>query len=432
MRLVPERINTDWIGTLTDDDLIDVEARLHTKFALLERREKNEDGRIVSIVLQLARDDGGVGPVESVLTATRGAFAQSPAGEMTHIATEPISESRAKTEWRAVVARYQGSDVSRSIVQMITTLLPARRDMLYADVSVARPALLDNAPARIPHGGTARPHVHHHARLRPRLVLPSRRAERGRRIDHGRAHADRVQRQASLARVASCVLRRSRSSRTRRRRHDHRERVPRAQSQARFKYRLFRNPFVLFGIGPLFFMIDNRIPRRCRSRTKRSEAFGGRISRLSSAAAAADRLDRVARGAAHLLPAMYIAAAAGIWLFYVQHQFEDAYWKDHGEWDYATSAIRGSSYFKLPAVLQWFTGSIGSAPRASPWSAHSELQARAVPHREPAVPRSDGVDATAELRRRCDLRCGMRIPSASSATPIFAVSRKREPSPAKM
>jgi len=56
---------------------------------------------------------------------------------------------------------------------------------------------------------------------------------------------------------------------------------------------------------------------------------------------------------------MYLAAAAGIWLFYVQHQFEDTYWQDNENWDYATAAIRGSSYLKLPGVLRWFTGSIG-------------------------------------------------------------------------
>jgi omega-6 fatty acid desaturase (delta-12 desaturase) len=58
-------------------------------------------------------------------------------------------------------------------------------------------------------------------------------------------------------------------------------------------------------------------------------------------------------------PAMYLAAAAGIWLFYVQHQFEGTYWQDHADWDYATSAIRGSSYLELPGILRWFTGSIG-------------------------------------------------------------------------
>jgi omega-6 fatty acid desaturase (delta-12 desaturase) len=61
---------------------------------------------------------------------------------------------------------------------------------------------------------------------------------------------------------------------------------------------------------------------------------------------------------AYLLP-YYIAAMAGVWLFYVQHQFEDAYWAPHDEWDYVDAALRGSSHLRLPAVLQWFTGSIG-------------------------------------------------------------------------
>ena len=59
------------------------------------------------------------------------------------------------------------------------------------------------------------------------------------------------------------------------------------------------------------------------------------------------------------LPAYYLAAAAGIWLFYVQHQFEDAYWKKHAEWDYATAAIMGSSHLQMPWLFNWFTGHIG-------------------------------------------------------------------------
>src|SRR5690606_8023183 len=54
-----------------------------------------------------------------------------------------------------------------------------------------------------------------------------------------------------------------------------------------------------------------------------------------------------------------MAAAAGIWLFYVQHQFEDTYWEPHEEWDFTDAAIHGSSYYKLPRVLEWITGSIG-------------------------------------------------------------------------
>jgi omega-6 fatty acid desaturase (delta-12 desaturase) len=59
------------------------------------------------------------------------------------------------------------------------------------------------------------------------------------------------------------------------------------------------------------------------------------------------------------LPAIYLAAAVGIWLFYVQHQFEATYWQPHAEWDYLTASIRGSSYLKLPSILRWFTGDIG-------------------------------------------------------------------------
>ena len=59
------------------------------------------------------------------------------------------------------------------------------------------------------------------------------------------------------------------------------------------------------------------------------------------------------------LPTVLLAGSAGIWLFYVQHQFEDAYWEDSGNWSYADAALRGSSYLKLPRVLQFFSGNIG-------------------------------------------------------------------------
>jgi omega-6 fatty acid desaturase (delta-12 desaturase) len=54
-----------------------------------------------------------------------------------------------------------------------------------------------------------------------------------------------------------------------------------------------------------------------------------------------------------------LAGSAGIWLFYVQHQFEGVYWARHDDWDYTTVALQGSSFYKLPKVLQWFTGNIG-------------------------------------------------------------------------
>lgn len=58
-------------------------------------------------------------------------------------------------------------------------------------------------------------------------------------------------------------------------------------------------------------------------------------------------------------PTMTLAASAGVWLFYVQHQFEDTYWQSGEDWSYADAALQGSSYLKLPKVLQFFTGNIG-------------------------------------------------------------------------
>ena len=56
---------------------------------------------------------------------------------------------------------------------------------------------------------------------------------------------------------------------------------------------------------------------------------------------------------------MTVAGAAGVWLFYVQHQFDGVYWERSGDWDYVTAALQGSSFYKLPKVLQWFSGNIG-------------------------------------------------------------------------
>ena len=58
-------------------------------------------------------------------------------------------------------------------------------------------------------------------------------------------------------------------------------------------------------------------------------------------------------------PVALLAGSAGIFMFYVQHQFEDVYWEHHGEWSYADAALRGSSYLRLPKVLQFFSGNIG-------------------------------------------------------------------------
>jgi omega-6 fatty acid desaturase (delta-12 desaturase) len=129
---------------------------------------------------------------------------------------------------------------------------------------------------------------------------------------------------------------------------------------ARIRYRIKRNPFVLFGIGPFHFILMNRIPPKGEGKKDR-QRLSVWTTNLGIAVllTAASLLIGWKATILIYLPAIYIAAVAGIWLFYVQHQFEETYWKDHGEWDYATAAIRGSSYLELPPILRWFTGSIG-------------------------------------------------------------------------
>jgi acyl-lipid omega-6 desaturase (Delta-12 desaturase) len=127
----------------------------------------------------------------------------------------------------------------------------------------------------------------------------------------------------------------------------------------RLRYRLIRNPLVLFGLGPIHWIVTNRIPPKDDSPRRLHVSVWATNAVIFAVVSAAMLWFGWRAVVLVYTPAMYIAAAAGIWLFYVQHQFEDTYWQQNEEWDYATSAIRGSSYLKLPAVLNWFTGSIG-------------------------------------------------------------------------
>jgi omega-6 fatty acid desaturase (delta-12 desaturase) len=133
------------------------------------------------------------------------------------------------------------------------------------------------------------------------------------------------------------------------------ERSPRA----RWLYRLYRHPFVMFGLGPLVsFIVGPRlVPKDARPRVRRA------IIRTNIVLAVLVGLACWLIGPLEYLvvqwPAAWLAGSAGIFLFYVQHQFEDAYWETGENWEYADAAIRGSSFFKLPKVLQFFSGNIG-------------------------------------------------------------------------
>src|SRR5881397_1284919 len=120
-----------------------------------------------------------------------------------------------------------------------------------------------------------------------------------------------------------------------------------------------RNPFVLLVLGPLWALLlePRLVPGWARRR------FWRKIVATDVALVAlVGALCALAGWRAVLLvqlPCALLAGAAGVWLFYVQHQFEDVYWQRHESWDYAASALRGSSYLKLPKLLQFFTGNIG-------------------------------------------------------------------------
>ena len=129
--------------------------------------------------------------------------------------------------------------------------------------------------------------------------------------------------------------------------------------RGRLAYRLFRSPAVMFGLGPVFAMIvgPRLVARNARPRMRRSV-----ITTDLLLAAVVVPLCLLIGWKDFLLvwaPGALLAGSAGIWLFYVQHQFEDTYWERACTWNYADAALRGSSYLKLPQPLQFITGNIG-------------------------------------------------------------------------
>lgn len=170
-----------------------------------------------------------------------------------------------------------------------------------------------------------------------------------------------------------------------------------APLKTRAAYRAFRNPVVMFGLGWIWaLVIQPRIwageerPRIRRSIQLTNVALlvylGALVALLGPATAAIV-----------LIPVYALAGAAGVFLFYVQHQFEDAYWEAGDDWSYADAALRGSSYLRLPKVLQFFTGNIGlhhvhhlsaRIPNHNLQRAHDE---NAVFHEVPVLTLWDGI-----------------------------------------
>jgi len=130
--------------------------------------------------------------------------------------------------------------------------------------------------------------------------------------------------------------------------------------RARWRYRVMRHPAVLLGIGPLHLMLVQRIrpPRTALRDPQTRSVWSTNVGIACAALLVGETLGWPSLLLVYL-PAIYFAAMVGIWLFYVQHQFENTYWVPHSDWDYLTASIRGSSYLRLPHLLAWFTGDIG-------------------------------------------------------------------------
>ncbi len=127
----------------------------------------------------------------------------------------------------------------------------------------------------------------------------------------------------------------------------------------KFAYRLARNPFILFVIAPLFlFVLRQRVPSSKASQRERHSVHAMNAAILAMAVI----LSLVFGIKAYVLIQLIIlmvAGGAGVWMFYVQHQFEDVYWERGEDWSFVAAALQGSSFYKLPRVLQWFSGNIG-------------------------------------------------------------------------
>ena len=266
---------------------------------------------------------------------------------------------RPPADWRAAVAPYVGPDASRALAQLATTLVLLALSFTIAYLLSARSVVAALAMAPLSAGLLVRTFIVMHDCAHGSF-LPWRRAsdfvgfvtgvltltpfDQWRR-DHALHHAS----SGDLDRrghgdIPTLTVR------------EYLARSPRG----RLAYRAVRHPATLLLGGPLHLMISQRFrPRSKATGARQVESVWATNVAIVVAAAAAVALFGWRSLLIVYLPAFYLAAMAGVWLFYVQHQFEDAYWESAGDWDYATAALHGSSHLVLPPVLQWFTGSIG-------------------------------------------------------------------------
>lgn len=269
-----------------------------------------------------------------------------------------MAESSANVKWREIVARYQTPGVKPAVWQLVSTLVPliASFVLMYWSLSVSYwLTLLLAIPAA---GLTIRTfiimHDCGHGSFLPSktwnniigwitgilTTTPYAHWRREHAIHHATSgHLE----QRGTGDISTMTV----------------KEYLNASPLRKFWYRIYRNPVILLGFGPAFLFIKHRWPTR--GIAGRKEVWNVHLTNLALAALITTLSLLIGFREFMLiwLPIFLLSGSAGVWLFYVQHQFEDAYWRGGEDWDYATAAVAGSSYFRLPKVLQWFTGNIG-------------------------------------------------------------------------
>lgn len=276
-----------------------------------------------------------------------------PTSSAGHAAVEP------NAPWREVVARYQRTEVPSALVQLFTTLLPLAALFAVMFVSLAWPYWVTLLLAIPTAGFLVRTFIIMHDCAHSSF-LPWRRANDAVgsftglltltpfsqwRRDHAIHHAS--------------------SGDLDRRGHGDVDTITVREYQAlsrkdQFRYRMKRHPVALLLVGPLYLMCSQRFRTRSKAtKDKQIVSVWGTNAAIAVSLVTFFVLGILPEVLMVYFPVMYLAGIAGVYLFYVQHQFEDTYWAPHQQWDYATASIAGSSYLKLPQPLAWITGNIG-------------------------------------------------------------------------
>jgi omega-6 fatty acid desaturase (delta-12 desaturase) len=133
----------------------------------------------------------------------------------------------------------------------------------------------------------------------------------------------------------------------------------RSSRLTQIKYRIFRNPLVLFGLGPAYeFLISHRFSHKGARKSERYSVYLNNLVILAIILVASLTIG-FRTYVLIQLPVIFICGFMAVWVFYIQHQFEGVLWSRHEEWDPIRIAMEGSSYYRLPRLLQWFSGNIG-------------------------------------------------------------------------